>query len=985
MTWVAIIVLSVALWRLWEDHKGLRRQAMDLGARLERLEQPLPSVVRETLAAAPEAISPVAHPAPRPPDLKPVEPAAAPVHEPAPSWRDPVEPQSRPSPPIKPQSAPIRPPAPTINLGELLAEKGLAWLGGGALVLGGVFLVGYAAQQGWFTPIVRLISAVGLAGVMLAASELLRRRPGPRQQALASAVLAGAGASTLYATLWAAYALYGYIGPGMAAVLLLAVSALLLALSRDRREPLALMALLGALIAPLITEPNNWNDVALLLHTVGITAAGLIVAHRRRWQAAALAASAGGLILHLATTADGEPWRQLLTPLLLVALTIGWRSRRGEGPGRLISAVLPVATLLATLSLLIPFGAIRDAAVVAGATAAGLALIGLVALSARRGWASGWLLAAPTGLLVAGLALDIAFAHGAVVATARVGALLAIAGLTAASLAVFRAPTSGPAPAPGAVGAFLLAQLAGFGLPSLAGAGMVLLGALIALAAAAILGRRPVSDRHHDAWTLSAAAGLLMAVFIAAPDWSHPAAFAGMALVFALAQRRLGWLALSIAAMAAVGLATSAALAPDFIRTALQSLGGTRQAVAACLGAAGLAALAAWRLRPAPPLGAARQVLATAGVGLGLIGAFLALRFAAIGDSPAIGLLLESSLRTLLLAMAGASALLMLRDVKGLIARLGPHVLLGMALANAVAGQLLWLNPWWGAERQVVEAAPVINILLLAYLAPAAVLGVASTRLYRRPELLPARVYGAAAALLAFVWAMLELRHHFHGPSLWRGATSFAELACLGALAPLTPLVLRRFAPAAAQADAERTARRIAQVALPLTLLVVGVLTAPWWGPVGAPLGAPWIAGPALLAIAALAALNARALTGQARETALVVAAAFAMVLLTLATRWGFHPADLEAPVGSRLETWTFSALWALFGAGLLTLGSSRRERSLRWMALGILFATAGKVLFFDMASLDGVIRAASFLAVGALMVAAAVLARRLGRSDEKG
>ena len=963
MTWVAIVVLTIALWRLWEDQKVLRRQAVAQNERLERLEAPVTIGCLDRLAEdwRPKA----ATPAPATP-LEPPAPAAEPV----------------PAPAAPPRPQPTA--APRINLGELLAERGLAWLGGGALVLGGVFLVGYAAQQGWFNPIVRLIAAVGLAGLMLAASEVLRRRPGPRQQALASAVLAGAGASTLYATLWAAFALYHYIGGAVAAGLLLAVSGLLLALSRDRREPLALMALFGAFVAPLITDYEAWSDVALVLHTLVVAAAGLVVAQRRRWEPTALAASAGALVLHLATTWDGAPWRQVLTPLLLVAMTLAWRQRRTGERHPLTVAIPPVAFALAAVSLLVLFGAVRDAGVIAAAVGAALVLIALVALAARRGWTSNWLLALPAGLMVGGLALDIAMAHGPVLVVARIGALVAAAGLAVASLGVFRQPRLDAAPAPLAIGAFLLAQLAGFGLPSLPGAGLVLLGALPALVAAAWLGRRPGSDRHHDAWTLSAAAGLLLAVFIAAPDWTRPAAFAGMALAFAVAQRRLGWLGLSIAAMAAVGLASSAALAPDFVLTAMESPGGAGPAVAACLIAAVLAALAAWRLNPSAPVSAARQVLAAAAVGLALIGAFLALRFAAAGESPAIGLLMEAALRTLLLAMAGASALLMLREVKGVIARLGPHVLMGMALANAAIGPLFWLNPWWGVDAEAIEAVPVINTLLLAFLAPAAVLAVASVRLYRRPERLPARLYGAAAAFMAFVWALLELRHLFHGTRLWTGPTTFAEWTCIGLLITAMPLILRRLAPAAARADAEQTASVMSLAGLPLVFLLVGVLHAPWWGLSPAPLGAVWITFPALLALTALAALNGRPLTGSGREMAQVVAAAFALITVTLAARWAFHPANLQTATSIGLETWSYSALWALFGAGLLALGSARRERSLRWMALGVLFFTAGKVLLFDMASLDGVIRAASFLAVGALMVAAAVLARRLGRQTSE-
>jgi uncharacterized membrane protein len=78
------------------------------------------------------------------------------------------------------------------------------------------------------------------------------------------------------------------------------------------------------------------------------------------------------------------------------------------------------------------------------------------------------------------------------------------------------------------------------------------------------------------------------------------------------------------------------------------------------------------------------------------------------------------------------------------------------------------------------------------------------------------------------------------------------------------------------------------------------------------------------------------------------------------------------------LETWTFSAVWAAFGLVVLFRASARKDVALRWLGLIVLLVTAAKVLLFDMATLDGVVRAASFLAVGALFIAGALVARRL-------
>ena len=81
------------------------------------------------------------------------------------------------------------------------------------------------------------------------------------------------------------------------------------------------------------------------------------------------------------------------------------------------------------------------------------------------------------------------------------------------------------------------------------------------------------------------------------------------------------------------------------------------------------------------------------------------------------------------------------------------------------------------------------------------------------------------------------------------------------------------------------------------------------------------------------------------------------------------------------LETWAFSAAWGLYGFGLLVFGVARRSNDLRAAGLVALLATTAKIFLFDMARLEGVVRAGSFLAVGALLLAAAVLVRRLGGS----
>jgi uncharacterized membrane protein len=230
----------------------------------------------------------------------------------------------------------------------------------------------------------------------------------------------------------------------------------------------------------------------------------------------------------------------------------------------------------------------------------------------------------------------------------------------------------------------------------------------------------------------------------------------------------------------------------------------------------------------------------------------------------------------------------------------------------------------------------------------------------------------------------MTLRHTFHGPDLTWGISPYAERVAQAALLPLLAFILDRL-------DRHDRLTLIIQglrwVGLTLALLITGSIACPWWGSDPAPLGG---LGLGLLAMALLAGQAAIAwISGRIErqrapilgETALVLACGQALLLVTLLVRWIFHPHGVHHGAGLPLETWAYSAVWAVSGAVLLALGSSQRERALRWTGLLVLLATAAKVAFFDTATLEGVVRAGSFLAVGVLMVAAAVASRRLSRS----
>ena len=126
------------------------------------------------------------------------------------------------SPPPRRRHRRRRPPPPRASLEERLGARWTVWVGGVATGLGALLLVRYAAEQGYFGPGAR-VSLLGLllAVVLLGLGEWLRRAEGALPElgsaaarANAPAVLTGAGVVAAFGSVYAAHALYGFIGAG---------------------------------------------------------------------------------------------------------------------------------------------------------------------------------------------------------------------------------------------------------------------------------------------------------------------------------------------------------------------------------------------------------------------------------------------------------------------------------------------------------------------------------------------------------------------------------------------------------------------------------------------------------------------------------------------------------------------------------------------------------------------------------------------------
>ena len=168
---------------------------------------------------------------------------------------------------ISEASAPPPPPAepapPAKSFEERFGASWVVWIGGLALALGGIFMVQYSIEAGLIGPGVRIFLGGLLAAGLVAAGEWARRREiGGNaiyaENAHIPSILTAAGTTVAFATIYAAYALYEFLVPGTAFVLLGIVALATLAASLLHGPALAALGQVGAFVVPaLVASPRR--------------------------------------------------------------------------------------------------------------------------------------------------------------------------------------------------------------------------------------------------------------------------------------------------------------------------------------------------------------------------------------------------------------------------------------------------------------------------------------------------------------------------------------------------------------------------------------------------------------------------------------------------------------------------------------------------------------------------------------------------------
>ncbi|MGE5268229.1 MAG: DUF2339 domain-containing protein [Thiohalocapsa sp.] len=333
------------------DTRRLRLQLAELTEKFWMLDHRIVRLGEQLALPAPPAAA--AEPPAMPPEPPLAEPPPAP--EPAVAAEEPV--LALAAPPT---------PAPAAGPGweQKLVEHWLVWLGGATIALGGAFLVKLSIDYGLLTPLVRVILAILLGIALMAGAEWLRRREPPAaapadtgSDGAASYVpqaLAAAGAATIFASLYAAYALYGLLPPALAFPLLALTAIATVAQSLLQGPYVAALGLVGAYAVPLLVTSEAPDAVPLFLYLAVVTAASLaLLRHRAWWWLAWL--SLGGAIGWVGVWLANAPQPQAPVVALYLVVLLGLVAAFRHGIARVAflagTADSPIVRIVARTAL----------------------------------------------------------------------------------------------------------------------------------------------------------------------------------------------------------------------------------------------------------------------------------------------------------------------------------------------------------------------------------------------------------------------------------------------------------------------------------------------------------------------------------------------------------------------------------------------------------------------------------------------------------
>src|SRR6266849_3611629 len=203
-------------------------------------------------------------------------------------------------------------PQPGPGFEERIGTRWVVWVGGLTLALGGFFMVRYSIDAGLLGPGVRVLLGGAFALALLAAGEWTRRKESISTiEALPianiPAILAAAGTAVAFATVYAAYALYDFLAPATAFILLGMVALGTLAAALLHGPALAGLGIAAAFVTPVLVSSDKPDFWALYTYLAIVTAAAFGLARIRLWRWLAVTTIAFALLWTFPCLQCGPP------------------------------------------------------------------------------------------------------------------------------------------------------------------------------------------------------------------------------------------------------------------------------------------------------------------------------------------------------------------------------------------------------------------------------------------------------------------------------------------------------------------------------------------------------------------------------------------------------------------------------------------------------------------------------------------------------
>jgi uncharacterized membrane protein len=109
-----------------------------------------------------------------------------------------------------------------------------------------------------------------------------------------------------------------------------------------------------------------------------------------------------------------------------------------------------------------------------------------------------------------------------------------------------------------------------------------------------------------------------------------------------------------------------------------------------------------------------------------------------------------------------------------------------------------------------------------------------------------------------------------------------------------------------------------------------------------------------------------------------IAAMGLGFIFVSLQVRQVFHGADIGGLVMYDAENYTYSGVWLTLSMAALSIGLLTDRVPLRHAGMGLMLLVSLKVFLWDMASLDGLLRVASFLGLGLSLIGVGYLYQKL-------